>query len=221
MTGAVVDAGDYTLSESGGPADYTAGDWVCEGADVVDGVVSVEAGDAVTCTIVNTFELADPKLTLVKVVSGGSASPTDWVLSAAGPTPITGATGSTAVTAAEVLPGDYVLSESDGPDGYTAGDWTCVGGTVADDTVTVDWGDDVVCSITNTAVSTGGGGDGGGGTGGGGTGGGGTDTSGGGAPTTLPSTGVDPGGPVAIALLLALAGVALLGAGRAGRDRRA
>ncbi|TFV95369.1 collagen-binding domain-containing protein [Leifsonia flava] len=228
VTDAAVDPGDYTLSESGGPGDYIAGDWICDGAEVVDGVVSIEAGDDVTCTIVNTFDPVDPKLTLIKIVSGGTASPTDWVLSAAGPTPITGATGSTAVTSAEVLPGDYVLSESDGPDGYEARGWVCTGATVVGDTVTVDWGDDVSCSIINSADGgTGGGGDGGGGdggggdgggTGGGGTGGDGTDTTSGGGTSTLPSTGVDPRGAVGVALVFALLGVTLLGANRIRRS---
>ncbi|KQO97697.1 collagen-binding domain-containing protein [Leifsonia sp. Leaf264] len=227
VTDAVVDPGDYTLSESGGPADYTAGDWSCDGAEVVDGVVSVEAGDDVTCTIVNTFDLADPKLTLIKIVSGGTASPSDWVLSAAGPTPISGATGSTPVTEAEVLPGDYVLSESGGPDGYVARDWVCTGATVVGDTVTVDWGDDVSCSIINTADS--GGGTGGGGTDGGGTGGGGTSggtSDGGGSGTasggsgTLAATGVDSRDSLAAAVFLTALGMALLGAARIRRTRK-
>ena len=53
------------------------------------------------------------QLTLVKTVTndnGGTAVPTAWTLAAAGPTPITGATGSRAVTNAPVNAGTYTLS---------------------------------------------------------------------------------------------------------------
>lgn len=177
VTDAVATAGDYTLGESGGPAGYTSGDWSCVGATVVGGVVTLAAGDDATCTIVNTFAAGDPKLTLVKVVKGGTATPTDWVLSATGTTPITGVTGSVAVTVAEVLPGEYTLSESGGPDGYSAGSWACTGGSApasgSSATIAIDWGDAVVCTITNTFV-----------------------------PPTLPTTGVDVRLPVASGMLL-------------------
>ena len=53
-------------------------------------------------------------MTLVKTVTndnGGTALPTDWTLAADGPTDISGATGSAAVTAAPVSAGTYDLSE--------------------------------------------------------------------------------------------------------------
>ena len=71
-----------------------------------------------TCTINNNDQPAT--LTLVKTVTndnGGTALPTDWTLAAAGPTPITGTTGSPAVTNATVNAGTYTLSESGGPSG--------------------------------------------------------------------------------------------------------
>ncbi|MET0975830.1 MAG: collagen-binding domain-containing protein [Leifsonia sp.] len=185
VMGAVVDPGDYTLSESTGPGGYTAGDWTCVGATVVDDVVTLEPGDAATCTIVNTYTAGDPKLTLVKVVKGGTAPPTSWVLSANGTTPIAGVTGSVAVTVAEVLPGDYTLSESGGPAGYSASTWVCTGGAApapgSSATIAIDWGDVVVCTITNTFVSP-----------------------------TLPATGVDGRGPVAAAMLLIGSGIGLI-----------
>ncbi|ROS75155.1 choice-of-anchor A domain-containing protein [Curtobacterium sp. PhB130] len=104
-----------------------------------------------------TTDAVTGNLTLVKQVDGGTASASDWTLTAAGAgagaTTISGQSGSSAVTDQTVAAGDYTLSESGGPDGYTAGDWTCVGARVTGATVTVEGGDDVVCTIVNTAVS--------------------------------------------------------------------
>ncbi|MGN7221466.1 collagen-binding domain-containing protein [Curtobacterium flaccumfaciens] len=107
-------------------------------------------------------------LTLVKQVVGGDADPDDWTLTATGPTTVSGTSGSDAVTGRPVPPGDYALTESGGPDGYEAGDWTCTGAPVTDGVVTVADGDDVVCTIVNTAVPDDGDGNGGGGGSGGG-----------------------------------------------------
>jgi hypothetical protein len=83
---------------------------------------------------------------------------------------VSGTSGSDAVTGRPVPPGDYTLTESGGPDGYEAGDWTCTGAPVTDGVVTVADGDDVVCTIVNTAVPDDGDGSGGGDGGGAGTG---------------------------------------------------
>lgn len=46
----------FNLSESAGPAGYTAGDWDCAGGGILDGQsLTLSAGDVVTCTIINTF----------------------------------------------------------------------------------------------------------------------------------------------------------------------
>lgn len=90
------------------------------------------------------------RLTLVKEVVDGTASASDWTLSANGPTPISGAGG----VVAPVDIGAYDLSESPGPAGYTASDWVCVGGTqTGPSSVEIGVGDDVVCTITNTATA--------------------------------------------------------------------
>ncbi len=88
--------------------------------------VTVPLGADVTCTILNTAR--QPSLTLVKEVvndDGGSAEPTDWTLEADGPTPLSGVSGDPAVTGADVEVGAYALSETGGPAGYEASDWTC------------------------------------------------------------------------------------------------
>ncbi|MGH1561951.1 prealbumin-like fold domain-containing protein [Mumia sp. DW29H23] len=150
VTNATVDAGAYDLSESGGPDGYQASEWDC-GDAVLQGVtVTVPNGGAVTCTVTNDDEPGT--LTLVKQVvndDGGTAEAIEWTLSAAGPTPITGVTGDDAVTGATVNAGAYDLSESDGPAGYAAGAWTCIGGALEGGSVTVPNGGTVTCTIVN------------------------------------------------------------------------
>ncbi len=151
VTGATVDAGSYELSESDGPAGYDAGNWDCTGGIVTGTEVSIALGAEVTCTIINDDQPAE--LTLVKEVVnefGGTAAPTDWTLSAVGPTPITGPTGDPAVTAAAVDAGSYDLSESNGPDGYDAFDWVCTGeGTLEGSLLALTLGQVATCTITN------------------------------------------------------------------------
>jgi large repetitive protein len=76
--------------------------------------------------------------------NGGTLAATDWTLSAAGPTPLSGAGGAEA----NVLPGIYTLGET-GPGGYEASAWSCTGGTLNGNEVTLALGDDVSCEITN------------------------------------------------------------------------
>jgi len=97
-------------------------------------------------------------LTLVKTVTndnGGTAAATAWTLTAAGPTPLSGATGSPAVTNATVNPGVYTLSETGGPSGYTASLYSCVknsGAPVVSNTITLANGDTATCTINNNDI---------------------------------------------------------------------
>jgi alpha-tubulin suppressor-like RCC1 family protein len=94
-------------------------------------------------------------LTLIKNVinnNGGTATANAWTLSAAGSTPISGATGSPAVTNAVVNTGTYALSESAGPGGYTASSWVCVGGSQSGSNITVTAGQSATCTITNDDI---------------------------------------------------------------------
>ena len=117
--------------------------------------VAVPPGGAVRCTITNTA--TSPTLTLVKVVDNGDTGATTpataWKLSAAGPTPISGPSGSEAVTAAPVQVGTYTLAES-GPLGYEASAvglhrCRCVNRGLGDP----DRGRHATCTITNTAIA--------------------------------------------------------------------
>lgn len=107
-------------------------------------------GNDLTCTITN--EEISTSLTLVKTVTnnnGGGAVPTDWTLSAGGPTNISGATGSPSITSATVNSGVYTLSESVGPANYTAGNWSCVGGSLNGNELTLSSGQLAICTINN------------------------------------------------------------------------
>ena len=97
-------------------------------------------------------------LTLVNVVdndsTGSTDVPADWTLTATGggtpATTITGPGNSPAVTSQTVDVGDYTLSET-GPDGYDSDGYVCTGNPRPVDTVTIDVGDNMTCTITHTA----------------------------------------------------------------------
>jgi hypothetical protein len=157
-------AGTYDLSETT-VAGYSLTSLTCDDDPGV-GVTSVTIGlgETITCTFVNN-DIA-PTLTLVKCVvngsnPGGTASPSDWTLTA-GPliseaadgsdtsACAAGSEGNTATADATAKVG-YALSES-GPDGYSAGSWSCTGTSgLSGSTVTLDLDEDAVCQITNTA----------------------------------------------------------------------
>ena len=90
-------------------------------------------------------------ITLVKTVTGGQATPSQFTLTATGPTVVTGPGPTVGPTAVDA--GEYTLSET-GPSGYVAGAWGIVGGTqtglasfeIAD-------GESVVATINNSAQS--------------------------------------------------------------------
>ncbi len=119
---------------------------------VAQDLKGIAPGDRVNCTYTNKPSSAT--LTLVKHVNiqyGGTAQATAWTLAATGQTPISGPTGSAAVTNAVVSPGTYTLSESGGPAGYQqTGGWSCSGAAVNGSTVSLTQGANVTCTITNS-----------------------------------------------------------------------
>jgi len=150
ITAADVDAGVYTLSESGGPDGYTADPWTCVGGSLSGDQLTLGSGESAVCTVVNDDN--EPGLTLHKAVvndNGGTAVNTDWTLNARGPTSISGVDGDASITDAAVDAGVYTLFESGGPGGYTASDWSCVGGSLSGDQLTMASGEAAVCTITN------------------------------------------------------------------------
>ena len=155
VTNAPVLAGvQYGLSESSVPGYSTTGVWSCTaGTFASPDKITLSLGQNVTCTITNTDN--PPTLKLVKSVTnndGGSASAADFTLSAVA------ASGSavrdfTSKTASPVFHNVfgatvYNLSES-GPAGYTAGAWSCDGGTQAGASISVPLGGAVTCTIVN------------------------------------------------------------------------
>ena len=149
-----VNAGTYTLAEASSLTGYTASAWRCVGGTLAeDGItLTVAHGATVTCTITNDDD-ATSHLKLVKTVvndNGGTAAATAWTLTATGPTSLSGVTGTSDVDK-NVDPGTYTLAESDGPAGYTAGEWSCTI-TSADGTRTTSIGSTVVVPVGGSAV---------------------------------------------------------------------
>jgi Prealbumin-like fold domain len=151
VSGSDFKADTYTLAETG-PSGYTASDWVCVGGTQNGNRITLALGESATCTITNNDNAAH--LTLVKQVTndnGLNKQPSDWTLTATGPVTISGKTGETVVTSAEVSVGTYTLSES-GPSGYTASAYSCVkndGSAVSGNSITLALGDSATCTITN------------------------------------------------------------------------
>jgi hypothetical protein len=152
-----VNAGTYTLSETGSLAGYTNGTgYVCTGTGTgVDAThVTLAVGQSETCTITNTAQA--PMLALTKIVSAGSTlftpiSNMNWTLTATGPATYAAA-GGFASTA--VQDGTYTLSENGPIAGYANGTtWTCSGtGSQTGNQVTVHLNQSMSCSITNSAI---------------------------------------------------------------------
>lgn len=98
------------------------------------------------------WAFAGAEITLVKNLindDGGTATLTDFVLSAVGPDSITGISGTPAVTKAVVQPGTYIISETTMP-GYTASAWVCTGASgVSGNKIELKGGDHATCTIVN------------------------------------------------------------------------
>ncbi|WP_126622300.1 DUF5979 domain-containing protein [Actinomyces bovis] len=121
---------------------------------------------AVNCTWHNEYILATGQLTLKNIVDSGSASPTEWTLTATpkeaglfGQKIITGAANTASVTSQKTTGGTYVLSTTGGPNGYVQnGDWTCTGATVRKDNGTtyavLGEGANATCTIHHKTDTT-------------------------------------------------------------------
>ncbi len=143
-------ADTFTLSESNVPG-YSASAWVCTGSGTQSGSrITLANGQSATCTITNADLPAS--LTLDKVVvndNGGTAVKTDFTLSAAGPTPLSGPGGATGLVNA----GTYTLSETNVA-GYSASAWVCSGsGTQNGSQITLANGQSATCTITNDDIA--------------------------------------------------------------------
>jgi hypothetical protein len=159
-SGASLKADTFALSETG-PAGYTASAWTCVGGTQNGSSIILGLGETATCTITN--DDVAPKLTLVKhLVTDGDPAETppnanQWTLSAAGPTTITGATGTEEVTNVTVPAGSYELSESGSIAHYAqSGGWQCTGvGSQNGSQITLVPGNNAICTVTNVYVPPG------------------------------------------------------------------
>lgn len=163
VSGATFSAGTYTLSESAGPAGYTASTWSCTNGVVVDGnnQITLANGQTTVCSITNS-ETA-PALTLVKNVinnSGGTLEADDFVLRLNGTgqnSPVLSNSNLTATyTVTNVASNTaYTLSE-DANSTYAGSAVSCVDDTTqlaVPHPVTLSEGQSVTCTITNNDIS--------------------------------------------------------------------
>uniref|UniRef100_UPI0012E9E5E4 DUF11 domain-containing protein n=1 Tax=Microbacterium karelineae TaxID=2654283 RepID=UPI0012E9E5E4 len=159
VTGQVVEAGDYVLSEDG-PSAYTGAGWSCTAGSLEGETLTLGIAQHATCTILNDDDPAH--LTLVKNVindHGGTAVPEDFVLSADGAVSITGPSGSDAVTDVEVPQGTYALGEEQ-LDGYELVSIACWATSEMIDELEVDDaaialanGESAYCVLTNDDIA--------------------------------------------------------------------
>lgn len=127
-----VSAGDFVLSESGGPSGYTASDWVCQKTDAqgasttltTAGPVAINEGDRATCTITNTFvgppcgNLTATIVAVPGVLTRGTPG-NDVIVGTAGRDIIRGMGGNDTICG---LGGNDVLLGDDGSDAIFGGD---------------------------------------------------------------------------------------------------
>ncbi|WP_159586537.1 DUF6923 family protein [Chelativorans xinjiangense] len=120
-------------------------------------IVHIKSGPGATAFMaqIQSTALCQPTLTLQKTVindEGGTATASDFTLSADGPVTIEGAMGDPAVTDASVPAGTYTLSESSDVLGYASSEYSCSvdGGAAVDgNSLTLANGESAVCTITN------------------------------------------------------------------------
>ncbi|RJT88624.1 LPXTG cell wall anchor domain-containing protein [Cryobacterium melibiosiphilum] len=150
-------SGSCTVNGATRPATFTQA-----GSIFSASLTAITPSSVIECTIVNR---PTASLTLVKEVAFGSALPTDWTLSATGPTGAlpgpSGRSGTAAASGIPVTPGvAYRLAEAGGPRTYVQTDtWQCLTGTGATIDVT-DAGDvipttsaTITCTVTNATAS--------------------------------------------------------------------
>ena len=121
-------------------------------------LVTLAEGEDVTCTFTDKKW---PTLKLVKTVTndnGGDKTAHDWTLTAAYNTPPfndhdISTLGDEGVFEDVYAGKGYVLDESSSVTGYTAGSWNCDGGDLVDSAITLDYGDNVTCTIENDDVA--------------------------------------------------------------------
>ncbi|MDP3994109.1 MAG: ice-binding family protein [bacterium] len=147
-------SGAYTLSESAGPAGYTASSWSCVkngGAPVTGSSITLATGDTATCTITNNdIALTTATLNVVKTVinnNGGTAVASDFTLNVTG-TNVSNPSFAGSASGVDITldAGSYAVTEPVVPTGYLqTGSGDCSG--------TISAGQTKTCTITNDDIA--------------------------------------------------------------------
>ncbi len=171
---ALITPGTYVIAETpASTAGYTTSAWTCVDTAANNAPVTVTTansvssvaitqGQNVVCSITNDDQPA--AVTLHKVVTndnGGTATGSEFtltltpkaggtaVINGADPAPTTTTTTLGAGISANISAGTYVLGETTTLTGYTGSSWTCTGGTLAGNELTVTNGATVTCYVVN------------------------------------------------------------------------
>src|SRR5438477_6799576 len=138
-TTVTLNAGSYSVGETGLPGYTGSSSAYCTG--------SIAVGQTKTCTITNDDQPAH--LTLVKNLinsHGGTATLLNFPLTAAGPTSMSGVSGTAAVTNVAVNAGTYTLSEP-GAYGYIPVGLVCLGRAQSLNQVALSVGHSLTCHV--------------------------------------------------------------------------
>ena len=144
-----VSAGPHTVTETlgDGSTPVSPSDWEVSFSGDCDssGDVDVQNDESKTCTITNSKL---PKLTVVKQIEGGNGSSFDISV---GQTKVLDDAGDGASDERTYTPGNYAVTETFGNGEAIGADWTVVysGGCAPDRNVSLAYGDDKTCTITN------------------------------------------------------------------------
>ncbi len=161
-------AGTYTLSESANSETdvdgYMASDWSCvknNGEPVSGNTVTLGLGDSATCTIINSDKQAH--VTIIKKTNGGNGS-FNFTVAGTGNSEfsqsVSLATREGSATSESVLlnTGNYNVTETV-PNGWTLSSVACIydnesigNAIINGETISVDSGDGVTCTFTNTII---------------------------------------------------------------------
>src|SRR3989338_4417809 len=134
----------YTLTESS-VNNYYAGSWSCDGGSLSLNIITLIAGQKVTCTITNTYAIDSnsPKLTIKKIIDNTAGGTTSASSAFA---PYQAGTNTLKLdTPTPLVPGTYTITEKTVANYNASYSGACQGGSVV-----LKNGDNIICTITNT-----------------------------------------------------------------------
>jgi len=136
------DPGTYAITETLGNGDAVPAGWSTSySSSCAEGSVTLDYGDAKTCTITNSKL---PQLIVIKDVVGGAKSSSDFQISVSGDSPSPSSfSGSADGTVVTLEPGDYDVSENEDSHYSVSYSADCKDGSI-------EYGESKTCTITNT-----------------------------------------------------------------------